>query len=77
MGNLFEPTAKFSTVHFHKIIWNTIMKVNYERQRYKSIPDSLILSINSGEVKDLLIHLSSKLFILPVDCINHFEPNRI
>lgn len=77
MGNLFESTAEFSTVHFHKIIWNTIMKVNYDRQRCKSIPDPLILSINSGGVKDLLMHLSSKLFILPVGCINHFEPNHI
>lgn len=31
MGNLFESTTKFSTADFHRIIWNTIMKVNYDR----------------------------------------------
>lgn len=40
-------------------------------QRCKSIPDPLMLSINSGGLKDLLIHLSSKL----VGYRNHFELN--
>lgn len=48
-------------------------------QRCKSIPEPLMLSINSGEVKDLLIHLSSKpvAFIPPKGCVNHIELNHI